>query len=747
MRRTAEGWIVLAALLAACDGGTGPRVEDLEVSSAVLEARGDTVRLSARAAGSPVAASWESLEPSVVTVTGDGLATAVGAGRARVRARFGGAEAQATIDVLTPVDIRISQLALVTDPAGVPGVRMRIRNHGGRGYYALELWKLDPHGTKRRLVSYDTETEAAPGLDIEHINYLSGEAPDWVVAYSREPFAEEPVRSACVRVDGVAGCPSDLPDVRSVRSVLVTPAAEVLPVGDSVQYQARAYDENGFEITGRSVTWHTSSPNIIRLDDLGMATALAAGYGQVEATIDGVSTAVGLTVTAAGQAVDSVWVGPESAIVTVGDTVRYTARAFDAYGTELTGLTVRWSTSTPAIVSVSEGGVATALAVGQGVVVVNVEGFSTNVGITVGPVVDQLAVYSVGILFVGETFHFRGLALDTRGVPVDGVDIEWTSSNPAVVEVDQNGTVQAHAAGWAAVEAVAGEIRERITVRVTSAPGDALLLSQQPEIGNSMLEVMTLGPAGSRYTVHYGAGLREPVASPDGRRFAFVGETQDGGRDIFLVNADGTGLQRLTTNPGPDDQPAWSPDGQSIAFRSIVNGLMDVWIIQVDGSGLRNLTALGDIRIQSLGAERPAWSPDGSWVAYAWGVRNMSPARSGLQMTRRDGSETRVITALGSFEDTEPSFSPLGDRIVFRRTGAGAVNRIMMTDLSGNLLDPGTDLGMGRTPKWSPDGEWLVYVRPSTVVAGPGALILRRIGWEEERALGSVLDVGWTPVG
>lgn len=737
---------MLAALLAACDGGTGPQVGDLYVRPAVLAARGDTVRLSAWANGSVVGATWESLDTSVVRVTGDGLATATGAGTARVRARFGGVEAQGAVDVLPPVDIRVSELALVTDPAGVQGIRMRIRNHGGRGYYALELWKLDPDGTKRRLVFYTTEAEAAPGLDIEHSNYLSAEAPDWVVVYSREPLAREPVRTACVRVDGLAGCPSDSPDVPVVHSVLVTPAAHVFQVGDSVLYRATAYDVNGAEITGRSVTWHTPSPDIVRVDERGMATALAVGYGQVEATIDGVGFAVGLTVTEAEQRVDSVWVGPESATVSVGDTVRYTARAFDANGTELTGLTVRWSTSTPTVVSLSEGGVATALAAGQGVVIVTVADFSTNVGITVRPVVDQLSTYSVGILFIRETIQFRGLALDERGVPVDGVEVEWTSSNPAVLEADPDGTMRALAAGSAVVEAVAGDKRKVVTVRVASAPADALLLSLLPEIGDAQLQVRTLGASGSWQTVHHAGGLREPVASPDGRRFAFVGETQDGGRDLFLVNADGTGLERLTTNPGPDDQPAWSPDGRSIAFRSIVNGLADIWIIGVDGSGLRNLTALGDVRIESLGAERPAWSPDGQWVVYAWGVRNMSPARSGLRMSRLDGSEARFVTALGSFEDTEPSFSPSGYRIVFRRTGAGMVNRIMMTDLSGNLVNPGADLGTGRTPRWSPDGEWLVYVRPDAVVTGPGALILKRIGWEEERQLGSALDVAWTPV-
>ena len=748
MRGIARGWVVLAAVLAACDDGVGPRVPELRVPDAVLAARGDTIRLEVRGEGALENVRWQSLNPAVVTVTEDGLATAVTGGNARVRASLEGAEAEGTVRVLPPVEIRVSEVALVTDPGGKPGVRMRIRNVGGRGFYTMELWKLEPDGTKRRLISHGTETPAEPGLDIEYVGYLSAEAPDWVVMYSREPLAPEPVRTACVALDGAPGCPGDLPDPPAVHSVSVSPAAAVLAVGDSVLYEARAYDANGAEILGRAVTWHTPSPGVVRLDERGMATALAKGYGQVEATVGGVQGSVALTVTDPAAAVDSVWVGPASLTVAVGDTVRYTARAFDASGLELTGLEVRWSTSTPLVLSVGGSGLVTALAVGQGVVVATVEGVSANTGIRVESPsgVTRLEVHSVGILFTGETFRFRALALDERGVPVDGIGIVWTSSNPDVVEARADGTMVGRGAGWAVVQAAGGGLRERITVRVTAEPGDGLVLTAIPQLGDPQLHVVTLGPAGSTRLVQQGPGLRNPVASPDGSRFAFVLQTQDGGSDLFLVNADGTGLRRLTTNAGLDNQPAWSPDGRSLAFRSVVGGLPDIWVVEADGSGLRNLTALGDLRPGSLGVERPAWSPDGAWVAYAWGDRTLGAARMSLRMIRRDGSETRVVTAYGSYEDTEPSFSPRGDRIVFRRSGNGAENRILVVDLYGNVVDPGADLGTGRTPRWSPDGNWVVYVRPTTGASASGALVLRRIGWDEERALGWVTDGGWAPV-
>jgi hypothetical protein len=297
MRGVRKSWIVLAALLTSCEGATEPRVPDLRVTDVTLEARGDTVSLVALADGVVAAAEWESLDPSVVTVTHGGLAAAVASGTARVRASFGGAVGIGTVTVLPPVAISVSELAVVTDPGGEQGMRMRIRNQGGRGYYRLEFWKLDRGGSKRRILSYAQDAEAAPGLDIVYTNYLAGELADWVLAFSREPLADAPVRTSCARLDGLAEpCPSDLPEPpAAVDSVAVLPAAAILQVGDTVQYVARTF-AGGVEVTGRPVVWSTPSPDMISLSGTGVVADLKPGYGQVNATVEGTSAGVGLTV-------------------------------------------------------------------------------------------------------------------------------------------------------------------------------------------------------------------------------------------------------------------------------------------------------------------------------------------------------------------------------------------------------------------------------------------------------------------
>ena len=78
---------------------------------------------------------------------------------------------------------------------------------------------------------------------------------------------------------------------------------------------------------------------------------------------------------------------------------------------------------------------------------------------------------------------------------------------------------------------------------------------------------------------------REFAWSPDGRKLALV---RDG--EIYVVNADGEGLRRLTRNAGPDVAPAWSPDGRKIAFESRRDRKGEIYVMTVDGRKLRRLT-------------------------------------------------------------------------------------------------------------------------------------------------------------
>ena len=104
--------------------------------------------------------------------------------------------------------------------------------------------------------------------------------------------------------------------------------------------------------------------------------------------------------------------------------------------------------------------------------------------------------------------------------------------------------------------------------------------------------VMNADGSGTRRLTHNARYNAEPAWSPDGRKIAFR-STRNGNRDIYVMNADGSGKRNLTRNPAQDGSPSWSPDGRRIAFISDRDGRLEAHVMNADGSGQRSLTLQG----------------------------------------------------------------------------------------------------------------------------------------------------------
>lgn len=127
----------------------------------------------------------------------------------------------------------------------------------------------------------------------------------------------------------------------------------------------------------------------------------------------------------------------------------------------------------------------------------------------------------------------------------------------------------------------------------------------------------------------------QPSWSPDGSKIVFVSD-QTGNKEVYVINADGSGLTRLTsTQSAREYSPAWSPDGKRIAFESNVSGSNEIYVMNVDGSNPTRLVNLPD------GAQStdPAWSPDSTRVAFTIFSR---PQGSGIDTVNADGSDLRA---------------------------------------------------------------------------------------------------------
>src|SRR5262245_31656302 len=147
--------------------------------------------------------------------------------------------------------------------------------------------------------------------------------------------------------------------------------------------------------------------------------------------------------------------------------------------------------------------------------------------------------------------------------------------------------------------------------------------------------------------------------------------------DVWVIDADGTHLRRLTHSPWPEFDPSWSPDGTRIAYRSERHETPEIWVMNADGTTKRRLA-------EGLS---PAWSPDGSRIAYASpGTILWPPGHglrcSGLSIMDADGSGQHRLPHTDGGE--YPSWSPDGTRIAFNSNLTGDhVMYIAQADGSG----------------------------------------------------------------
>jgi Tol biopolymer transport system component len=222
----------------------------------------------------------------------------------------------------------------------------------------------------------------------------------------------------------------------------------------------------------------------------------------------------------------------------------------------------------------------------------------------------------------------------------------------------------------------------------------AFVLSRASAPGVGDLYTMALDGSNSVRLTTVGNLNTEPAVSPNGQRIAWR-SSRSGGNQIWVMNLDGSQPQQLTSC-GYNSDPSWSPDGARIVYHSNCAGGSDIWVMNADGTAQTRLNT----DPSSDGA--PDWSPDGEWIAFL----SDRLGHNDVWIMKPDGSQPRAVTNDATL-DVYLSWSP-DARHIAHRCGAN----ICISDAYSGTTSTLVTGGFGNdTPKWSRDGSTIAFQR------------------------------------
>ena len=501
-----------------------------------------------------------------------------------------------------------------------------------------------------------------------------------------------------------------------VASVAVTPPAQSVMVGTTVTLTAQPKDAEGEDLD-REVTWTSENELLATVSSAGVVTPVAAGEVGIRATAGGRFGRALLTITPVPVAEVRLSVDDEVVLAWNGS-AEITAAALDAQGNPLAARAVSWESNRPNIATVVNGKIE-AVNPGTATITAIIEGQIASVGVRVTEV-PATALKIIGpttALELSDVLPFAAEITFANGQVLYG-PATWTSSNAGVVKIDHadfsGATLAALAEGEATITISRDGLQATRNFKVYPRPTHDLIYNRWEDVQSRIMYLSLAVDGLTPETLNAGAVSRDPSPSPDGSQFVFAvsqvslqGEQQN---DLYIVNKNGLNMRRLTSMPGIETAPQWSPDGAKILFQATVGDRSDIYTINVDGTGMTNLTAGIPSDLTDPGT--PAWSPNGSKVAFI-AVRNLQHKVWTINV---DGSGLTQVTTDAGFDIT-PTFSPDGQQIAFTRYNAANASLgddIMIVSASGGTPARIALAGDQRTPAWSPEGTLIAFTGNAT---------------------------------
>ncbi|MDE0396046.1 MAG: Ig-like domain-containing protein [Gammaproteobacteria bacterium] len=368
-----DGTAVIAASVNQGSGATGTAIVtvtqsivsvEVSPSTAELTALGATVHLTASAFdanGHAVVGaefSWESSDTAVATVDASGLVTGIAAGAATLTASSESASGSAGVSVTQPVaSVEVSP----------PSETVRLD-----GTLQLTVGAFDANGHAVAGAEFSWESSDTAVATVDASGLVTGIAVGVVTITASSGSVSGTATITVVNVTG------------PVVSVEVSPSAETIGLGGTLQLTAAGFNDSGTAVAGAEFSWETNAAAVATVDASGLVTGLAEGVAVITASSGGTSGAATITVVNVVGRVASVVVTPRKATITaLGDTLRLASLGFDENGRAVAGAVFSWTSGDRAVATVDERGLVTAVAEGTATISATVDASSGSAEITV----------------------------------------------------------------------------------------------------------------------------------------------------------------------------------------------------------------------------------------------------------------------------------------------------------------------------------------------------------------------------